>query len=69
MANSTLSPTQSRDRSSTSGNRVPINRANTAPEKMSINGHLASRGQNGHADFENGVQVVDEDKEFKYEAI
>ena len=61
MANSTLSPPQS------SGRRQSVNRANTAPEKMSINGHFASIGENGHANFENGVQVVDEDKEFKYE--
>ena len=33
---------------------------------MSVNGHFASTGQNGDANFENGVQVVDEDKEFKY---
>ncbi|ETI24520.1 protein SEY1 [Cladophialophora carrionii CBS 160.54] len=65
MANSTLSPPQSPERSLTSNNRpIPINRANTAPEKMSTNGHFASAGQNGHADFENGVQVVDEDKQF-----
>jgi hypothetical protein len=32
---------------------------------MATNGHFASVGQNGHANFENGVQVVDEDKEFK----
>ncbi|KIW68517.1 protein SEY1 [Phialophora macrospora] len=65
MANSTLSPPQSPERSLTSNNRpIPINRANTAPENMSTNGHFASAGQNGHADFDNGVQVVDEDKQF-----
>jgi hypothetical protein len=62
MAASTLSP-PSLERP------LPINRANTAPEKMSINGHFASAGQNGHANFENGVQVVDEDKEFKYAVL
>lgn len=41
-------------------------RSATAPEKMDVNGHMASRGQNGHANFEHGVQVIDEDKEFKY---
>ncbi|KAK5101207.1 Dynamin-like GTPase that mediates homotypic ER fusion [Lithohypha guttulata] len=39
-------------------------RSATAPEKMDVNGHMASRGQNGHANFEHGVQVIDEDKEF-----
>lgn len=33
---------------------------------MAVNGHFASRGPNGHANFENGVQVIDEDKEFKF---
>lgn len=33
---------------------------------MAVNGHFASQGQNGHANFEHGVQVIDEDKEFKY---
>ena len=33
---------------------------------MAVNGHFASAGQNGTANFENGVQIVDEDKEFKY---
>lgn len=41
-------------------------RSATAPEKMAVNGHFASVGQNGHANFEHGVQVIDEDKEFKY---
>ena len=43
-----------------------MSRALTAPDKMAINGHFASAGQNGSANFENGVQVIDEDKEFKY---
>jgi hypothetical protein len=33
---------------------------------MNVNGHFASAGQNGKADFEHGIQVIDEDKEFKY---
>jgi hypothetical protein len=37
----------------------------TAPEKMAVNGHFASAGQNGTANFEHGIQVIDEDKEFK----
>lgn len=41
-------------------------RSTTAPEHMAVNGHFASQGQNGHAHFEHGVQVIDEDKEFKY---
>lgn len=36
------------------------------PESMAVNGHFASVGQNGTANFENGVQVIDEEKEFKY---
>jgi hypothetical protein len=32
---------------------------------MTVNGHFASAGQNGEANFEHGVQVIDEDKEFK----
>jgi len=36
------------------------------PDKMNVNGHFASIGQNGEADFEHGIQVIDEDKEFKY---
>lgn len=35
---------------------------------MNANGHFASVGQNGKADFEHGLQVIDEDKEFKYAA-
>ena len=46
--------------------RTTMSRALTAPDKMAINGHFASVGQNGSADFENGVQVIDEEKEFKY---
>jgi len=41
-------------------------RSLTAPEHMAVNGHFASHGQNGDADFQHGVQVVDEDKEFKF---
>lgn len=40
-------------------------RSATAPDYMAVNGHFASQGQNGHANFEHGVQVIDEDKEFK----
>lgn len=31
---------------------------------MDVNGHMASVGQNGHANFEHGIQVIDEEKEF-----
>lgn len=41
-------------------------RSATAPDYMAVNGHFASQGQNGHANFEHGVQVIDEEKEFKY---
>ena len=46
--------------------RTAYNRSLTAPDRMAVNGHFASGGQNGHASFEHGVQVIDEDKEFKY---
>ena len=46
--------------------RTTISRAQTAPDKMALNGHFASVGENGSGNFENGVQVIDEDKEFKY---
>ena len=35
---------------------------------MAVNGHFASVGENGKANFEHGIQVIDEDKEFKYAA-
>lgn len=44
-------------------------RSATAPQYMAVNGHFASSGQNGHANFEHGVQVIDEDKEFKYATL
>ena len=67
MANSTLSPPQSPVSSTLSAARPQqTTRAYTAPDKMAVNGHFASAGQNGTANFENGVQIVDEDKEFKY---
>ncbi|RMZ87108.1 hypothetical protein DV736_g5667, partial [Chaetothyriales sp. CBS 134916] len=43
---------------------MSINRAHTAPSKMAANGHFATAGQNGATNFEHGVQVIDEDKEF-----
>lgn len=42
-----------------------MGRAMTAPDKMAVNGHFASAGQNGRTNFEHGIQVIDEDKEFK----
>lgn len=70
MASSTLSPPLSpvSSRANGSSSRPSnVNRAMTAPpESMAVNGHFASVGQNGTANFENGVQVIDEDKEFKY---
>jgi hypothetical protein len=42
-----------------------VNRSLTAPDKMPVNGHFASVGQNGAANFEHGVQVIDEEKDFK----
>lgn len=62
MASPTLSPPVSPAKSRPSG----ISRALTAPEKMAVNGHFASAGQNGQGNFEHGIQVIDEDKEFKF---
>ena len=53
---------------SVAARRISVNRANTAPNRMAVNGHFASAGQNGTANFEHGVQVIDEEKEFKYVA-
>ncbi len=58
----TTSPPQS----SAASRRLTMSRALTAPDKMAINGHFASAGQNGSANFEHGVQVIDQEKEFKY---
>ena len=63
MAASTISPLQS----PAAVRRMSVNRSLTAPDKMAVNGHFASVGQNGTANFEHGVQVIDEDKEFKYD--
>ncbi|EXJ93840.1 protein sey1 [Capronia coronata CBS 617.96] len=65
MAHSSLSPPESSLTSSISPARpFAGTRAYTAPDKMAVNGHFASVGQNGDANFENGVQVIDENKEF-----
>merc|ERR1712000_421711 len=65
MAASGLSSPRSPSISTTTAPRpFPTNRAYTAPDKMTVNGHFASAGQNGEANFEHGVQVIDEDKEF-----
>ncbi|KAL9110887.1 MAG: hypothetical protein Q9227_004687 [Pyrenula ochraceoflavens] len=67
---STLSPTSSRPDNSRSPQRLgSIPRSHTAPDKMAVNGHMASVGKgvngvNGAGSFEHGVQVIDEDKEF-----
>jgi hypothetical protein len=63
MASSTLSPPQSPVGSSL--RPAAVNRSLTAPDKMAVNGHFASVGQNGTANFEHGVQVIDEEKDFK----
>ncbi|KAK6375870.1 Dynamin-like GTPase that mediates homotypic ER fusion [Exophiala oligosperma] len=64
MANSSLSPSQSTMSPTGTARPFPASRAYTAPDKMTANGHFASAGQNGEANFENGVQVIDEDKDF-----
>lgn len=40
-------------------------RSATAPGHTAMNGHMVGIKSNGHADFSHGVQVIDEDKEFK----
>jgi hypothetical protein len=62
MASSTLAPPVSPAKTRPGG----IGRALTAPHTMAVNGHFASAGQNGGANFEHGIQVIDEDKEFKF---
>ncbi|EHY54983.1 Dynamin-like GTPase that mediates homotypic ER fusion [Exophiala dermatitidis] len=65
MANSNSSSLESPLSSNAPAPRpAPGNRAYTAPDKMAVNGHFASVGQNGDANYENGVQVIDENKEF-----
>lgn len=67
MASGTaLSPSSSHSSALSPGRPAAANRSLTAPDKMEVNGHFASVGQNGKADFEHGIQVIDEDKEFKY---
>ncbi|KAI1622045.1 protein sey1 [Exophiala viscosa] len=64
---SNLSPPSGSRASSTSSHRPSVaQRSYTAPDKMA-NGHFASTGQNGTANFEHGVQVIDEDKEFNHD--
>lgn len=61
-----VSTQSSQDASKLQAHRPSISmRSATAPEMANVNGHFASAGQNGHADFQHGVQVIDEDKEFK----
>jgi hypothetical protein len=61
-----LSPVSSQSSTLSPARRGTVNRSLTAPDKMNVNGHFASAGQDGKADFEHGIQVIDEDKEFKY---
>ena len=61
-----ISPVSSHSSTLTPGRRGTVSRSLTAPDKMGVNGHFASVGQNGKADFEHGIQIIDEDKEFKY---
>ena len=61
-----LSPVSSQSSTLSPTRRGTVNRSLTAPDKMNVNGHFASAGQNGNADFEHGIQIIDEDKEFKY---
>lgn len=66
MAHSPRSPEGQPLSPKTSAHRPSISaRSATAPGNMAVNGHFASVGQNGHADFSHGVQIIDEDKEFK----
>ena len=61
-----LSPVSSQSSTLSPTRRGAVNRSLTAPDKMNVNGHFASAGQNGNADFEHGIQIFDEDKVFKY---
>lgn len=69
MAQSTKSPPES-PLSKIQSHRPSMSfRSATAPDQMAVNGHFASQGQNGHGSFEHGIQVIDEDKEFKSVAL
>lgn len=48
-------------------NRPPVsNRHPTAPSVMTVNGHFANVGEKATKDqFEHGIQVIDENQEFK----
>ena len=63
---SDLNPQSPATPASAAARRISVARSYTAPDKMAVNGHFASVGQNGTANFEHGVQVIDEDKEYKY---
>jgi len=65
MAASTVASMPSQVSKEPPPKRIAPARSVTAPDTMSVNGHFASVGENGSANFEHGVQVIDEDKEFK----
>jgi hypothetical protein len=60
-ASTSLSPTSARRDSRPQAS----SRAFSAPGTMEVNGHFSTVGDKNE-DFEHGIQVVDEDKEFKY---
>ncbi len=46
---------------------APSARHPTAPSVMTVNGHFASVGESPSKEqYEHGIQVIDEDKEFKW---
>ncbi len=49
-------------------NRPPVsNRHPTAPSVMTVNGHFANVGEKATEEqYEHGIQVINEDQEFKY---
>jgi hypothetical protein len=58
----TTSSTNGHGRRPSAASRFP-----TAPSVMTMNGHFASVGDEPTTEqYDNGIQVIDEDKEFKY---
>lgn len=59
------SQTNGRDRRPSAASRFP-----TAPSVMTMNGHFAGVGDAPTKEqYEHGIQVIDEEKEFKYAIV
>lgn len=65
MAGTTDAPTVSPSPVTVTERPSMTMRSATAPGHTAMNGHMVGIKSNGHADFSHGVQVIDEDKEFK----